>query len=307
MEYAPRGCELEMTTPHFYAPNELAPGEVREPEVNGRGQFRIKCPDGKARWYTRCTTFIGSLEDESAIVAWKRRVDLIGLQVDWAASTHEYTDTLWDELQQADPLDKDALNEIVERAFVAGDGYLKAQKGTDLHRLCELWDTGQPLPELSKPDEADLSFYLDACDKWGLLHLDGFREQRVVHDEFKVTGTPDSIVNYKCLDGVRRNVIFDLKTGRVDYGRGKMAQQLAMYAASETYTDDGSPTGARAPLPDVSRDVGLILHLPQGEAQNGVEPRLYEVDLRMGWYGIMQSRRVREWRNISKRTFHEVP
>ena len=277
----------------LYGPSELAPGETREPEVNSRGQFKIKCPDGKARWYTRCTTFIDCLSDRTTLEKWKQRVILIGLQKD-----RELMRTV----AFADPDDRDELNELAEAAFEAGDGYLKSRKGTDRHKITELWDAAQELPELDEEAEADLRAYIHVTSERITEHL--HVEQRVVNDELRVTGTPDRICTYEALNGKTLNVIADLKTGSsVNYDAGKIAQQMAVYASGQLYTDNGSPTGVRTPLPDVSREIGLLIHAPQGEAT----AKLYEVNLMVGWAGVAHARAVREWRNYSKRVLTEVP
>lgn len=286
-----------MTELPIFGPGDLAPGETLEPRKGYDGRFYIKCPDGKERLYTRTTTFIDVLEDKSQLEKWRNRVILVGLHQD---------PQILVEVARTDPLDKDAMNKLSQRAFEAGDGHLKAQKGTDLHRLTYLWDMLLPIPPLTDADQADLHSYVGITNTSrfkGYLH----REHRVVVDHLKVTGTPDGVVTYECLDGVVRNVIIDIKTGRVDYGAGKMAQQLRIYAEGELYTDDGSDTGLREPLPDVSKEIGLILELPQGGAINGVKPVLYEVDLNTGWYGANLSKQVRSWRNWSKKCFTEVP
>lgn len=282
----------------IYSPSELAPGEVKEPEVNSRGQFRIKCPDGKQRWYTRCTTYIKCLDDRSLLEAWKNRIVLAGVYVD--------TDVQRD-LLAADHKDRDQMNGLAERAFTAGDGYLKAEKGTRLHKLAELYDTGQPLPaDLTEEEVLSLKTYVQLCEMHNLQFVS--REKRVVVDHLKVTGTPDAVAaDYRCLDGKVRNVIADLKTkpGEINFGRGEMSMQLGMYSDGEEYEDDGSPTGKRTPFPvEVSRDIGLVLHVAQ---DNSVPSQLFEVDIRLGSYGISLAGKVREWRNISKSVFHEVP
>jgi len=290
-----------MTDLPIFGPRDLAPGETLEPE-NVNGRFRIKQPDGsKPKLYTRCTTFIGALEDETLLKKWSQRVIMAGLVAEPA---------LYDELHNTDTMDKEAMNKLADRAFEAGEGHVESQKGTWLHNLSYWWDTLKAMPpEMTHSDMADLATILRVCDQAGIHHL--YRERRIVIDSMKITGTPDYISEYTCLDGTRRIVIGDLKTGKgeeLTYGRGKMAQQLAVYAHAEwLYTDDGSATGLREPMPEVSKTHGLILHVPQGGAVQGLKPHLYEIPLYIGWNGVEISRRVRDWRNYSKRVFHEVP
>lgn len=279
----------------FTVPSDLETnlsGSARPEEVNGR--FRIKQPDGSLKLYSRVTTYIGSLGDRTRLDQWRHRVGLIGLQRSLVTGG-----SLWADLKHVDPDDKDALNEIWERAFTLGDGHLKAERGTNRHTTAEQFDMGQDLDPV--PDEeamADLAAYVDICSKLELEIL--FAEQRVVIDWLKVTGTPDRVVRYKCLDGKVRNVIADLKTGStVEIEPGKVAQQMALYSRGELYDHE---TGERTPLPDVSQDIGLLIHAPQGEARAVA----YEVNLNMGWAGVQVSRQVREYRNWSKKVLHPV-
>lgn len=284
----------EMSLPIF-GPNELAPGETLEPEVNAQGRFRIKCPDGKSRWYTRVTTYIKGLDDRSKLEAWKLRTVFQGLAVDPALSR---------EVAGCDPEDRDLLEKLVERAFEAGDGYLKARIGTERHVLSYLFDTMAPLPPMTETETEWLRRYVSLCRRAGLEWV--HRERRVVVDRLKVTGTFDGYAWYTHADGVRRPTVVDLKTKAgpsFDFGRGECAQQLGLYVHPEAmlYADDGSATGLREPVPEeMSRETGLILHVPQ---DNDGEAALYEVDLTAGLHGVGLSGRVRAWRNYSRKTF----
>jgi hypothetical protein len=294
-----------MTDLPIYAPSEMAPGETREPEVNGQGRFKIKCPDGKARFYTRVTTYIKGLDDRSKLEQWKLRTVLQGLAVDYKERTDlspSVVDILLDSPELWD--DRDFLTDLVDRAFEAGDGYLKARLGTERHQLSYLFDTMADLPPLTETEEEWLRRYVALCRGAGLEWV--HRERRVVVDSLKVTGTFDGYAWYTHGDGVRRRTVVDLKTKAGEgfsFGRGECAQQLALYVHPDAmlYKDDGSPTGVREPIPDdMSRETGLILHVPQ---DNEGEAALYEVDLTAGLHGVGLSTRVRSWRNYSRKTF----
>jgi hypothetical protein len=85
-----------------------------------------------------------------------------------------------------------------------------------------------------------------------------------------------------------RRYIFDLKTGSIDYGMGKIAQQLAVYAHSEAYD---ITTHERSPL-HVDQRRAIVCHLPAGQAKC----TLWWVDIHAGWEGVQLSAKVREWR-----------
>jgi hypothetical protein len=269
-------------------------------KVEGRRPGTTKqCPKCKGRGYveklySRCTSFVSVLDDTTQLQAWKLRITLTGLGVDHA---------LLAELDRTDPDDKDALNSIAERAFEVGDGHAKAQKGTDLHTLTEYVDKGWPLPAsltdyetgqerpVTLQDRADLAAWLRVAESldWVTLGAECF----VVQDEYQIGGTYDRRVWLKawvCECG--KPLILDLKTGRIDYGAGKIAQQLAVYANSKDYDP---ATGERANQ-DVCTHFGIVVHLPQGTG----EATVHVVDLVAGWEAVNLSSQVREHRRMSR-------
>jgi hypothetical protein len=90
-----------------------------------------------------------------------------------------------------------------------------------------------------------------------------------------------------------RKRVVDLKTGNVEYGIGKIAQQIEMYAGASAYDEE---TGERAPL-GVDRTLGLLIHLPAGSAK----ATIHRVDLSLGRKGNRLAADVRAWRNEGKR------
>jgi hypothetical protein len=125
--------------------------------------------------------------------------------------------------------------------------------------------------------------------------VSGTAERFVVNDELRMGGTPDVLMDWDAPGEfwpVGGAVIADLKTGRVDYGAGKMAMQLAAYASCSTY-DPAEPT-TRRPL-GASREIGLVIHLPLGQARAD----LYAVDLVVGWAGVQLAAAVRAFRTAS--------
>lgn len=260
-----------------------------------------QCPKCKGKGYveklySRCTSFVSVLDDTTQLQAWKLRITLTGLGVDHA---------LLAELDRTDPDDKDALNSIAERAFEVGDGHAKAQKGTDLHTLTEYVDKGWPLPAsltdfetgqerpVTLQDRADLAAWLRVKTE---LDVDIIGSERfVVNDDYQIGGTYDRLVEqivFTPLCDCRAPMILDLKTGRIDYGAGKIAQQLAVYAHSKDYDP---VTGERTDL-DICTHVDIVVHLPQGTG----EATVHVVDLEAGWAAVELSSRVREHRRMAK-------
>lgn len=286
-----------------------------------------KCPackglgDQREVLYTRCTAFVEAMESRNQLEDWKQRVVLIGLLSDpnrWIENGN-----LIERLKETAPTDREELDRIREAAFEAGEGYVKSQKGTDLHALSEDVDrglilgtslyreNGDAVPEVTLQDRADMAAYRRTMDAHEIEVLDV--ECFVVNDRFRIGGTFDRRVNWtgvkpwvphgsgwmdpdECCD---RPKVLDLKTGRIDYGAGKMAQQLAVYANSENYDP---LTGRRSPL-DVCPHVGLILHLPQGTGTAS----LHTVDLVAGYRAVEQSAAVRAYRSESKAWLQPVP
>jgi hypothetical protein len=195
--------------------------------------------------------------------------------------------------RQLDPLDpagKRALNGLAEQATALAGAHTKREKGTHLHKLSEYVDRGEALPGASDQDVTDMAAY-----KAATLHLDVVHVERlVVIDALTVAGTPDRICFYTGPgpngEPFAGNVITDLKTGSVEHGGLKMAMQLAVYSRGQFYDH---LTKARSPLPDVSQEWGLIIHLPAGSGQCTV----YWIDLSVGWEGALVAQQVRALRS----------
>ena len=269
-----------------------AGGTVQCPKCKGKG-FKLQL-------YTRCTTFVSAMEERHALEAWQQRIVLTGVGVDAG---------LLDRLNHIDPDDRDALDALAADAFTVGEGRAKAQKGTDLHKLTEYVDRGEPLPRnlvdpdtgvvrpVTLQDRADVAAYVRLCVELGLEVLD--IETFVVEDEHRIGGTFDRLVlmphngegGWLCLF-CQLPVIADVKTGRVDYGAGKMAQQLAVYAHGRRYDP---ATGERTDL-DACPHVGIILHVEQGEGRAAA----YVLDLEAGWAAVELSAQVREHRRVNR-------
>lgn len=312
-----------------------------EVELNGNGQYKILQPDGKVRGYTRVTTFIDCLEDKSALDKWKARALLEGIVAneDEVARRDDglgdvtmadlFTSRVRDLIHNRDVelariakrdrkgklaigergrLEADvwstfkrALNEVAEQALELGGVHEKANKGTNLHALADVYDTkGSDEVDamlhdglITPADHADIMAYGAAMARAGIKVVGV--EKYVVDDERKLAGRLDRIVLAK-LPGAQRAVrmVADLKTGQVEYGLGKIAMQLETYATCKGYNPEHPE--AREEL-RLSRTKGLLIHLPQGEATCRIIP----ADLTVGKAGTKLATEVRQWRNAGKR------
>lgn len=242
-----------------------------EPQRDRWGRPLVIPPQGgEPVPYTRCTTFIDCLDDRYNLELWKIRQAAIGLterpDLHLAVSAHRD--------------DKKKLDRICNDAIEAAKSSAAATTGTALHSLTELVDTGRDLPGLPDSAKADLEAYREGTAVLTVVAM----EQFGVHDELKVGGTWDRIVEY---DGKR--FIADLKTGStIDYSINKIAMQLAVYSRSQVYD---VATGQRTPL-DVYPNAGIVIHLPAGQASC----QLHWVDLKAGWEGVALATQVRGWR-----------
>lgn len=197
-----------------------------------------------------------------------------------------------------------AMDALSEEALTVAGTHLKAEHGTRLHMLTAVHDTdgADALRELdpSPADLADVQAYVSAIKAAGIEIIDV--ERRVVLSDLGVTGTLDRSVFYKPLlrdengepfadlrrSSRRVRVVGDLKTGRIDYGAGKIAMQLAVYATGEGYdaqTHEFTKLG-------LSKTLALLIHLPAGSATCTI----YEVDLIKGMEGIKHAITVSNWR-----------
>ena len=228
---------------------------------------------GKAVPYTRTTTVAGSLDDGTALVAWKLRMAAAGL-------------TLRPDLLLAASAARDnklEMDKLVEDAMEAAGATSAATIGTAIHTLTEKHDRGEDLGVIPEDYVADIQAY-DAATK----HFENiFIEQFCVLDKYKIAGTPDRIVKYK-----GELFISDLKTGSISYPN-KIAMQLAVYAHGLPYDP---ATAVRGSWGGVNQDKGIIVHLPAG---NG-KCELHFVDIKQGWKGIELAMKVRTFRDAKK-------
>lgn len=233
---------------------------------------------GKPKAYTRCTRFVDCLEDKYHLELWKLRMCAIGLadRPDLLLSVSAHRD------------DKNALNDITERAREAAESSAASTTGTAVHLLCERVDRGRPLGTVPDTARADVEAYQRATAAFENVYI----EQFTVHDRLKIGGTPDRVVHWD-----DTHYIADLKTGAdIEFGALKIAMQLAVYSRSVPYVAPGE----RRPYPfHVDQERAIVIHLPAGTAT----PALYFVDIDTGWKAVEVAAQVRGFR--SRRNWYE--
>jgi PD-(D/E)XK nuclease superfamily len=253
----------------------VEPAEAPDPiPRDGWGRPLVK-PEGggKPVAYTRCTRYVSCLEDTYNLSLWQQRMVAVGITQ--RPDIHLQVAAL-----ASDPAgNKKQLDQACDAAREAAAASAAATTGTALHQLTELIDRGRDVGVIPDAYTADLEAYRKATEGFKYTHI----EQFCVLDRYKIGGTPDRIVK---LDG--KTYIADVKTGSIDWGIGKIAMQLAVYARSHTYDHTSGQRGIHG----AELDKGLIIHLPAGTGTC----RLHWVNLIDGWEAVMLARRVRDWR-----------
>lgn len=224
---------------------------------------------GKPVAYTRCTTFVGVVEDTYNLSKWQQRMVALGLS--------DRPDLLLAVASNRD--DKKHLDTVCEQAMDAAKAGAAATTGTALHLLTERMDRGLGTGVVPEAYVADLEAYARTTAPLKAVHIEAF----CVQDMMKVGGTPDRVVTFQ-----GKRYIADLKTGSINFGYLKIAAQLAMYARSRLYdpaSHERSPHGAEI-------DRGIVIHLPAGSGTC----TLHWVDLTEGWEAVKVARMVRNLR-----------
>lgn len=239
---------------------------------------------GKAIAYTRCTTYVSCLDDTFKLSQWQQRMVALGLvqRNDLRLAFASISGDLL--VPEPSKSAKDKANEICERAIEAARGGAAATTGTALHAITQRLDEGRPVEHVPAEYVGDVEAYQRATEPLTAVHIERF----MVHDELKIGGTPDRIVE---LNG--RLYIADLKTGSVDFAALKIAMQLAVYSRSELYDID---SGKRTRV-DIDQSRAIVIHAPAGTGRC----ELLWADLDAGWRAVELATRVRAARAAGRR------
>lgn len=283
-------------TPPGGAPATFASVPPAKPEIerDRYGRPLVAHPvTGKLVGYTRCTTYVGGIEDTWNLSRWTQRTVTYGLAIspDLQALVRDMPadDKAKTREQKAEH------DRLCEAAKEAGGGNDAARWGTYMHALTEAVDLGYDPDAVAPPQLAfprdhaqavtDLAAYIDATADLKHRLVEAF----TVQDPLQVGGTPDRVVEYQ-----GKRYIADLKTGNVEFGSLKIAAQLAMYARSQPYD---IATGQRTDPHGASVERGILIHLPVGSGTC----TLSWVDLLAGWEAVRVCRQIREQRKAKAR------
>lgn len=291
-----------MTDDPFAVSSEVVAVKVEQPlgAVGKNGRYRLPAYDNPNAWiagyagkqrpwgWARTTNIIGAYVDTRALGLWENRTAWRGLLA--RRDLLEELETL------ADPTDEQ-LNDLFERAKVAGKGNVAAARGSLRHDELELWIT-----EGRRSQSARIRAQLDVVQAEFARHLlrpiPDLTERIVVNTGVDCAGKFDGAL-YDMLNDVL--MIDDLKTKKRHFWTLlELRAQLAVYAYADAMWD---PVKAcYVPMPPVSRQVGIVIHMPVDGAVDSGEPavHLIEVDLVKGWETARRARQCYDDRAEAK-------
>lgn len=252
------------------------------------GRPLIRVPgEEKLQPYKRASSFGKPLDDLNNIIAWRARLVAKG----FVENPHL-------QLKFVAAADKRASDAVLEEAFLAAGGSVKAEVGTSMHSLTERLDRGIEVGYVPPSWADDLKAYEQATAHMEHLEIETFS----VCDEWRVGGTPDRISRLTAPLTLASGEVLpagwvgvvDLKTGSVGFPHG-FSIQLALYAHSVGYDH---ATETRRDLPDVDQERAILVHLPAGEAHC----ELHALDIKRGWAAVPLAADVDIWRKEKRLT-----
>ena len=251
---------------------------------------------GERTTWQRVTTLASMIDDTHNLTKWKMRQAVKG--VAWRDDLRIGAATTDDSTKEG----RAALDEICEKALDAAGGGAGAAMGTAFHRVTQIADAYPDVPAESYcPPElrAELAAYLALVKAHGLTLPVEYQERTGICPAAGVAGTwDDLVIGGPC--GCKRHHVGDKKSGQheFEYGQGKIAAQLAMYARMTTlWLATGG--GYEAP-PEICPEVGYVLYVPIGRPD---EACVYPVDLQEGWRRAELAVQIREARSQKRGLF----
>jgi len=256
---------------------------------------------GKDKYtYTRVTTFIDKIDDNTNIHRWEMRnlAEFLARGGD-AAETFLLEASSFN-IEGADY--KGRMDELCRRILDRAGTKDRATKGTAVHAITELHDMGLQIGSIPRKYSPHLEAYIRFTEYFRMIEIERF----VVNDFYETGGTPDRVVQYKpCKKCGKEYFIEDLKTGRVDnYTMLAISMQLALYGHSRKYNIE---TGERTPLPDICMHKGIVVHVPAHSADPYAEGGVKWVNIARGWRYVDLCARIIEARSESRLVVDFLP
>jgi hypothetical protein len=193
--------------------------------------------------------------------------------------------------------DIDALANICEEAKRAAKAHLKADRGSQKHRVLELILTGQEHKLITDQQRQDAEILKRTMERYALTPRTDLAEQFVIYPAYGVCGRFDAVLMFETNDG--RTVLVDLKSGEnaVKYPHSTDSQ-LAMYARAP-HISTGAHRGDRIEITewstmpaDLDLDTGYVL-LVTNDQRVGT---LHRLDIAHGWRAAEHSLELINWR-----------
>jgi hypothetical protein len=237
--------------------------------------------------YTRATTYAGALDDRYNLGRWEMRMVAVGMMQ--RPDLIMRIGGLGSEPKKGAPGYKEwhrSLDSVADAAKEAAAASQWATIGTALHAYTERIDQGVDLGHVPSEYQPHLDAYIKATAGFESVAIERF----MVQDFYRIGGTPDRILK---IPGHDKLIIGDVKTGDTDFGVGKMAIQLGIYAHCLHYDP---ATGYRTDPGDIDQETGLIIAL---NARTG-QCELKWIDIAAGWDAVDLAHQVRAWRSRRK-------
>ena len=237
---------------------------------------------GKKRRWVRVSTISRTIANEYLLNLWKQRMVAKGmaLRPDLVARMCS--------LENAE--DRDDMNEIAAAAMEAAKASEGANNGTALHDFTKLFDLGKEVTPPTLAWTKDITGYATTLHEWGFKVVPGMVERTVCIPELGIIGTFDRL-----LEHVRtgRLYIGDLKTaGKIHFGWGEIAMQLAMYSRGAWLWDKNTRTWSpMVEVGEIDQDRAVVMHVKIGTGKC----QLWRVRIDAGWDELDTALRARKY------------
>jgi hypothetical protein len=242
--------------------------------------------------------------DSWNIEQWTKRMVAIGMLFD-----HVYEGGLLREQLAVDPNDKPLGDKVAAKALELAKAHVKADRGTQMHRVLELTLLNRLDELLTDQQRRDADVLRRTLDRYRLTPCEGLVEQFVAYPDYRVTGRFDAVL--EAADGSQ--AVYDLKSGpnAIMYPHSVFVQ-LALYArapqVSAVIEENGGQqavTQWRQMPPRLDLDRGYVL-LVEPDADVGT---LHQVDIAHGWEAGQLALEIVNWRKrfkYGKEAVHDV-
>lgn len=221
--------------------------------------------------------------------------------------------------------DKQTVNDICEQAKKVAQAHLKADRGTQKHRVLELILLDQEHLLITDQQRADAEILKRTMDRYKLTPVGDLTEQFVCYTRedigaitgyddpgFSLAGRFDAVLDFENAEGIR--VLVDLKSGinAVKYPHTTLCQ-LSLYTNAPRISFGNRHGSFKCEITewstmpdDLNHDVAYVL-LVENDGKVGT---LHELDIQHGWRSAVHTLSINAWRkqlDESRGAVREVP